>query len=162
MTELEPPNFFFQKPYVIISGVRGTGRIVLAREGAAQHGRNAEQRKRAVGNVKSVEAFGFSNASDADGIPVVDANVLKSLILLAIDEVVGGRHVEVGNVDAGRGVPDADQFVGIRIGKRLEEDAFENAEDNSVAADAGSESDERNDGEERGVGQAAEDLLQMS
>jgi hypothetical protein len=59
-------------------------------------------------------------------------------------------------------VPDADQFVGIRIGKWFEQDAFENAEDDSVAADAGSKSDERDDGEEWSVSQTAEDLLQMA
>ena len=155
-------KFLFPKTIRDDRGVWGAGRIVLAGEGAPKHRSNAEQRKRAVGNVKSGETFGFSDAGDADGVPVVDADVLKGLILFAIDKVVGGCHVEVGDVDAGGRVPDANEFVRIRIGKRLEEDAFENAENHRVATDTGSESDERNDGEERSIGQAAEDLLQVT
>ena len=162
MTESGAAEFLFPKSVRDHRGVRCTRGIVLAGEGAAQHGRNAEQGNGAVRNVKSVEAFGFSNARNADRVPVVDTNVLKGLVLFAIDEVVGRRHVEVGDVDAGGGVPDADQFVGIRIGKRFEEHAFEDAEDHGVAANAGGERDERDGREKRGIRETAEDLLQMA
>ena len=66
-----------------------------------------------------------------------------------------------GDVDAWGGEPDADEFVGVWIGKRFEEDAFENAEDDGVAANTGGESDKRDDGEERGAAETAEDLLQV-
>src|SRR5271168_1064138 len=146
------PKFLLPKTIGDHCGVWRTGRIILTSEGAAQDWGNAEQGNDAVRNVKSVKALGFSNAGDADGVPVVDANVLKSLILFAIDKVVRRRHVQVGDVDARGGVPDADQFVGVRIGKRFEEDAFENAKDDGVASNAGGESDERNGGEQRSVG----------
>jgi hypothetical protein len=38
-------------------------------------------------------------------------------------------------------MPDADEFVGTRIGKGLEEDGFKDREDDGVAANAGGESD---------------------
>jgi hypothetical protein len=56
-------------------------------------------------------------------------------------------------------VPDADEFVGLGIGKRLEEDALEDAENDLVAADSGSERDKRDGGKEWSVREAAEDLL---
>ena len=155
-------KFLFPETIRDHCGVGCARRIVLVSEGTPQHGRNPEQGQSAVGHVKSVKAFGFSNARNADSIPVVDADVLKGLILLAIDEVVGGRHVEVGDVDPRSGVPDADQFVGLGVGERLKQDAFENAEDDGVAANASGKGDERDGGEEGCVSQAAEDLLQMA
>ena len=79
--------------------------------------------------------------------------------MLAIDEVVGGRHVEIGDVDARGRVPDADEFVGLGIGKRLEQDALEDAEEDGIAADSGSERDNRDGGKQWSVREAAEDLL---
>ena len=76
-------------------GVRRAGRIVLAGEQAAEDRGNAEKRESAVGDVEAVDLFRFRAASDANGITVVDADVLKGAILFAIDEVIGGGHVEV-------------------------------------------------------------------
>jgi hypothetical protein len=92
---------------------------------------------------------------------LVDADVLEGFILFAIDEVVGRSHVEIIDVDTGSGVPDADEFVGLGIGKRLEKDAFEDAEDDGVAANAGGESDERDYREKGGACKAAENLFQV-
>jgi len=83
------------------------------------------------------------------------------MILFAIDEVVGRSHVEVWNVDAWGGVPDADEFVGLGIGERFEENAFQDAEDDGVAANASGQSDKGDGREERGVREATEDLLQV-
>jgi hypothetical protein len=38
-------------------------------------------------------------------------------------------------------MPDADEFIGTRIGKGLEEDGFEDRKNDGVAANAGGESD---------------------
>ena len=130
-------------------------------EGAAEQGRNAEERKSAVGDVEGVEALGFGQAGEIDPGGVIGADILKGLILFAVDEVVGGGHVEVGDVDTGGGVPDSDEFGGAGIGKRLEKDALENAKDDSVAANARGERDERDGSEQRSVREATEDLLQL-
>lgn len=142
-------------------GVGRAGRIVLAGKQAAEDGGNAEERKSAVGNVQGVDLFRFGAARDADGVTVVDADVLKRAVLLAKDEVIGRSHVEILDVDAWGGEPDADEFVGAGIRKRLEENAFKDAEDDGVAANAGGEGDEGNGREERGAAQTAEDLLQI-
>ena len=77
-------------------------------EQAAKDGRNAEQRQRAVGDVEGVDLFRLGAAGDADGIPIVDANVLKGAILFPIDEVIRGGQVEILDVDARSGEPYAD------------------------------------------------------
>ena len=78
--------------------------------------------------------------------------------MFAIDEVVRGGHVEIGDVDAGGGVPDTDEFSGLRIGQGFEEDRFENAEYHGVAADARGEGDGR---EERSAREPAENLFEV-
>src|SRR5579859_1319127 len=94
-------------------------RIVLMGEEAAEGGGNAEKRESAVGDVEGVDLFGLGAADDAHGIAIVNANVLKRAILLPVDEVIGGSDVEILDVDAWSGEPDADEFVGARIGERF-------------------------------------------
>lgn len=128
-------------------GVWRAGGIVLAGEQAAEDGGNAEKGQGAVGDVQGVDLFGFGAARDADGVTVVDAEVLKRAVLLSKDEVIGRSKVEILDVDARGGKPNADEFVGAGIRKRLEENAFKDAEDDGVAANAGGESDEGDGGE---------------
>ena len=117
-------------------GFGGSGGIVLAGEQAAKRGLDAEQGESAVGDVEAVDVFWLSGAGDIEGIAGVDADVFQGLALLAINEVVRGREVQVFDVDAGRGVPDADEPVGVGVGQRLEEDVLNHGEDDGVGADA--------------------------
>jgi len=137
------------------------GRIVLACEQAAENGGNAEERESAVGDVQAVDLFRLRAASDAHGITVVNAEVLKGVILFAVDEVIGGGDVEILDVDTRGGEPDANEFVGAGIRKRLEENTFEDAEDEGVAANAGGERNEGDGGEKRRAREAPEDLLHV-
>ena len=50
---------------------------------------------------------------------------------------------------------------GMRIGQRLQQDAFEDAEDYGVRADACGESDQCDGGEERGAAEASQNLSQL-
>ena len=134
---------------------------IFGGEQAASGGGNAEKRKQRVGDVEPLYLFGLVDAGDAVGVALVHGDVLEALALLAIDEIVRGRHVEVFDLDAGGGVPDADEAVGLGIGKRLEEDAFDDAENEGVGADAGGEGDEGDGGEERGEAETAEDLFEL-
>jgi hypothetical protein len=52
-------------------------------------------------------------------------------------------------------------LLGTWIRKRLEEHTFEDAEDDSVRADACGKSDERDGGEERSAAEAAENLSEL-
>lgn len=130
-------------------------------EGAAELRWNTEKGKNAVGDVQCGQSLGFGETGEGETVALIDADVLEAVILFAVDEIIGGRHVEVSDIDARSGVPDADEFGGARIGQRLEENAFEDAEDDGVSADTGSERDERNNREEGRASQAAEYLLQM-
>jgi hypothetical protein len=58
-------------------------------------------------------------------------------------------------------VPDADELVGLGVRERFQEDAFENAENDGVAANACGKGDEGDNRKEGRVPEAAKDLLQM-
>jgi len=137
------------------NGIGRAGRIVLTGEGAAEQRGNAKEGKGAVGDVERVDALRLCDTGQGDAAAAINANVLEALVLLAIDEVIGGGHVEVVDADSGSGVPDGDEFVRFGVGERLEEYALEDAEDDGVAANAGGESDERDHGEERRFEEAA-------
>ena len=99
----------FAGPVAVVEdrGERATGGIVRAGEEAAEHGRNAENREGTVGDVDSGNLFGLRETRDADRIAVVEADILKSLVLLAINKIRRGRRGEVGqalDADAGSGV----------------------------------------------------------
>src|SRR5208282_2877451 len=103
----------------------GAGRVIFASEQTTGGGNYAENRKNRVGDVESVNLLGFGDAGHADGVRLIDADVNERAVLFAVDEIVGGGHVEVGNVEARGGMPDADERFGMGIGKGFEEDAFE-------------------------------------
>ncbi len=91
----------------------------------------------------------------------IRADILKRGVLLAIDEIDGRRYLEIFDAHARSGVPHADELFGMRIGQRLQQDAFENAEDYGVRADACGESDQCNGREERGAAEASQNLSQL-
>src|SRR6266704_375961 len=133
-------------------GFGSARRIILFGEGAAQHGRNAEEGESAVSNAQGGDLFRFGDAGHAQGVARVKTDVLEGAVLFAEDEVVGGGQLEVFEVlDAGCGKPDTYHFIGFGIGQGLEKDAFEDAEDNSVGAYAGGECDGGDSGEQGGA-----------
>ena len=142
-------------------GFRRGGLHVFDREKTASYRSDAEKRKQSVGDFKPVDLFGLIDTGDAVRVTLIHRDVLEGVALLAIDEIVRRRHVEVFDLNAGSGVPDADEAVGIGVGKRLEQDAFHNAENKSIGADAGGERDQRDGGEEGRKAQAAQDLFEL-
>jgi hypothetical protein len=83
-------------------------------------------------------------------------------VLVAEDEVVRGGQLEFFELDPGRGKPDPDQLIGIRIGQGFEENAFEDAENNRVGTYAGGQRNEGNGREHRGPPEPAENLLELA
>src|SRR6266852_4371056 len=130
-------------------GFRSARGIILFREGAAQQGRSAEERKSAVRNAQGADLFRFGNAGHDHGIAIVKTEILEGTILVAKYEVVGGGQLELFELDAGCGQPDADKLIGFWIGQRLKEDTFEDTEDDGVGPYTSGQGDER-DGREHG------------
>ena len=95
----------------------------------------------------ALHLLGIALAGDAHRIALVNADVFEDSILLAIDEVIGRRHVDFVDVDPRRSVPHADQPFGMRVGKRLEQHAFDHAEDCDRGAYSRSQRNEGDDGE---------------
>src|SRR6266550_1153042 len=83
--------------------------IVLFGEAATQQGRNAEERESAVSDTQGGDLFGLGDTRHAYGVTRVHADILHGEVLFAVDEVVGGRHVEIFELDARCGMPDADE-----------------------------------------------------
>ena len=66
--------------------------------------------------VESVDVLRLPRSGYVHGIAGINANILECRVLLAVNEVDRRRHVQFLDVHAGRGVPDADQFLRMRIG----------------------------------------------
>src|SRR6266704_6817289 len=132
-------------------GLRSARRIILQGEGAAEQGRDAEERESAVCDSQGRNLFGLGHTGHAHGVARVKTDVLESAVLFAEDEVVGGGQLEFFELDARGGKPDTYHSIGFGLGQRLEESAFEDAEDNRVAAYAGGQCDEGDSGEQGGA-----------
>ena len=65
-----------------------------------------------MGGDEGVDPLRLGEAGDGDGAAVPDGDVGQRPRLFAVGDVVGDRRVEVVDVDAGRGLPEADQAVG--------------------------------------------------
>ena len=142
-------------------GLGSSRRVVLFAEAATEQRRNAKNRESAVGDTQCLDLFGLGDTGHAHGVIGVHANILKGVVLFAINEVVGGRHVEILDLDAGCGMPGADQLIWIWIGQGLEENAFEDAENNGVGPYAGGQCDEGNGREHRRTAQPTQDLFEL-
>ena len=103
-----------------------------------------------------LDPLGLAAAGDRHGAAVPEPDVLEDAPLFAIDEVVRRRHVQVGDADARRRVPHADEPVGIVERQRLEEHAADDAEDGGVGADAERQGEDGDQREHRRAKQAAD------
>ena len=142
-------------------GIRRSGGVFLAGKRMSENGSNSEQWKHAIADVDGAHPLGVATARHAHGIAVEYADILEGMVLLAVNEVVRGGHTEVGDFHARGGMPHADEFIRVRIGERLKQNALENAEHDRIAAYAGGQRNQRYGGEERGIRKPAEQVLQL-
>ena len=139
--------------------VRG---VVLLREQPARRRRDAKQRQQPVGHDERRHLFRFPAAGQAREIRAIQSDVLEHTALFAVHEVVGRRHVHIGEVHSWRRVPDAHQLLGVRVGQRLDQHAVEHAENGAGRADAGAEREHGYERESRRSYQTAHDLPERS
>src|SRR5262249_2143227 len=119
-------------------GISGARRVFLVSEPAPKHRCHGEQRQNRFCHIQRSHLLGFAGSLDAQRGALINANILKTILaLLAINEVVRGRHVEVLDAYARRGMPHSHQLVRTLVGQGLEQNAFEYAEYNGIAADSG-------------------------
>ena len=81
--------------------------------------------------------------------------------MFTVDEVIGWRHVQFLDLDAGGSVPDANKFIGFGIGQGLKEDSLQNAENNGICPYAGGKRDEGNGREHGGPAEPAQRLFEL-
>src|ERR1700730_11246994 len=110
---------------------------------------HAQDGQRGVADIERWHLFRLADSRYADRISLIHSDILERAPLLAVNEVVGGRHIEFGNVDARGLMPHANQFLGVRIGERLQQDALKNAEYDGVGAHSGRQRDQSDHREHR-------------
>ena len=134
------------------------GRIFQASEGVAEHRMHAEHGQNAICDVDGFYLLRLGEAGDANRIIAPHADISKSISVLAVGEVSGGRGVDVLDTDSGGSLPDAHQAIGVLIRERLEQNSIDDAEDGGIRANGNGDSDKSNGSEDRGAGQSAKNL----
>ena len=127
-------------------GVWCAGGIILLVENAANRRGYSQHRQQSIRHIQGRHLFGFGNPGNAHRVVVDQRKVLQRLVLFPVNEIIRRRGGQLLDVDTGRRMHYAHQLFGIGIGQRLEQNAFNNTEDNGVAADSSGESDQRNHG----------------
>ena len=132
--------------------------VIGGGEAASQGGLHIQNGEQAMGHGQDGDFFRLGEAGYARRFVPPHADVLKHAAFLAVNEVQRRGHVEVLDIDAGRGVPQRDELPGVRIRQRLQQHAFDHAEDRRVGADADGQRHERNGGEHRRPRQPAQGM----
>jgi hypothetical protein len=105
--------------------------------------------------------FRLSGSGHIQLIAAVDADILKGGVLLAIDKVNRRRHIQVLDADSGRRMPHADQLLRMVVRQRLQENAFNHAENDRVRAHSDSKRDQGDRGEKARPGEPARNLPEL-
>jgi hypothetical protein len=118
-------------------------------------GRDAERGEVARARDERVDDFRARLVVEIRLFPLEDGHVLEQLrLVLEVDEQIG-RERELVQVQAIRVAPDVREAAGIPVGKRLEQDAIDDAEDRGHRADAERERQGRDGHESRFLAEAA-------
>ena len=136
-----PLNARIQYAWLNITVSAGPGASSSGVKVRPSAGLHAEQRQSSVGDHQRFDLLGLPAAGDRHRRVVPQPDVLKHLAFVAIGEVGGWRLVHRAWRDSRGHMPDADQPLGICERQRLEQHAVDNAENQRVRADRGSQGD---------------------
>ncbi len=105
---------------------------------------DAERLQHAIRDEQRARLLRISKTGDCPSAVAIEADLLEDATFVAIREELRRRHAELGEVDAGRRVLEADELLGVRIRQRLDQHAIDHGEDRGVRADAqGQRQDDR-------------------
>ena len=160
MTELSAPNFDRQYPEVRITVSRLPGASSVLENTRPSIGGTPS-----IGKTPSVmnsvgTSSGLRKAGDAHRPGVPQSDILEDPTFLAIREVQKRRGSDAWQVEAGRHVVERNELVGARIRERLQEHAFDDAEDRRVSPDAYCERHDGHGCEKGGPRKAAHELAE--
>jgi hypothetical protein len=141
--------------------LRAAGRIVDAREYAAEQRFDTQDWQDAVSDVERRDLFGLGQARDAVGVAAPQSHVLKALRLFTVDEVEERRRPGALDIHARRSVIHRDELVRTRVRQRLQQYAVDDAEDGAVGADADAERQNDDAREHREPDQSAQYVLKL-
>ena len=128
------PEFVAEDDLAVLAWV-----VFVRAEDAAVDGFDSEGREEVCADGAGGDGFGFACAGDVKACSGVDGHLVEEAgLLLPVEEVGGGdgegRHA--GKAGLGRRVPYLHDAVGVAIGKGLEENFVNDAEDGGVCPDA--------------------------
>ena len=126
----------------------------------SDHRRRAQHRQQPFGHDDRLHLFRFGEAGHALRVGLPHRHVPEHAAVLLVSEVEERRRAGVRQADAGGGVVEHDQLVGIRIRQRLEQHAFDHAEDRRIGADANRKREDGYCGEDRQLQESADDVMQ--
>jgi hypothetical protein len=129
--------------------------IVLLGERPAVDRPDAEQREQPESGIQAVNPLRLAKAGHGIPVALPDGDVLQCLRLFPVGDVVRKRGIEVGDVDAGRGLPQTHEPVRLGVGQRLQEDTVDDGEDRGVGADPQGQREQCGQREYGSAGQAA-------
>ena len=75
-------------------------------------------------------------AGEREGAALREGHLLEGMVLVLNVDVLAGRGPIAQNADCGRMQPDGREPVGMRIGKRTQQQRVDHAEDGGIGADA--------------------------
>src|SRR5215510_2188065 len=82
--------------------------------------------------------------------------------MLPVGHIIAERSVHIRDIDPGSGLPDADQPLRFVKGKRLEQDAIDDAENSRVRTDSQPQRDKRSQRKSRRSRETAKRILQVT
>jgi hypothetical protein len=138
----------------------GAELIVGLIEKAADDGMDAEDFEEFVGDHVAGEAFGdFAAAEEVVVLVAVHGERGEGLVVALPVEKVG--VVDGSAFDAGDRVVEGDELAGLWVGERIEENAVDNGEEGGVGANAESQSENGDGGEERRLAERAKSVTKV-
>src|SRR4029453_3446020 len=113
-------------------------RIVVRRESPSKSRLTAERSESSIGHDHRPDFLGLADSCNGGGLGVPDPEIPERLIAFPVDEIHRRRQPDVvrGMSLEFRGVPDANESVGLRIWQRPDQNGVENTESRRRRADA--------------------------
>jgi len=123
------------------------GLLLFRKEGAAERGSDSEDGEESGSHLQAFNALRLVGAGQVEVLKVPGGDGFEDLVAAFPIEVIGDGDELLGKSARGILLPQGDDSAGAGIGKRVEENDVEEAEDRGVGGDAHAEGEHRRESE---------------